>query len=197
MISIDFGWKVIEKADSCRETFKSKFIDLTNQTEAQVRLILTQDSQSQNLRCRLPRARDSVRHRALSFNASSCAHGWRCNRAQEASSGHRGFLLRNVDVLETGERILKSRRHLNGVHQHGQDGPVPHVGEPQFSFDVLRLNGSRREQDEEDVGTFDAADNLRLPTCAGLNSGPVDPYLVSSRFQTLGERSTSDASCLE
>ena len=29
MISIDFGWKVIEKADSCRETFKSKFIDLT------------------------------------------------------------------------------------------------------------------------------------------------------------------------
>lgn len=126
-----------------------------------------------------------------------CAHGWRRNRVQEASSGHRGFLLRNVNVFQTCERILQSRRHLNGAHQHGQDGPVPYVGEPQFSFDVHRFNGSRREQDEEDVGTFDAADNLRLPACAGLNSGPVDPYLVSAASKHLAIGSTSDASCLE
>jgi hypothetical protein len=42
-ISIDFGLEVIEKENTCGETFKSKFIDLNHQAEAHDRLMVTLD----------------------------------------------------------------------------------------------------------------------------------------------------------
>jgi hypothetical protein len=55
-ISIDFGLEVIEKANTCREAFKSKFIDLTIKPRLKVRLILTLDRPS----CKIPSLKSPI-----------------------------------------------------------------------------------------------------------------------------------------
>src|ERR1700728_1976539 len=67
------GWKLLKKANSCGETFKLKFINVTIKPKVKFASSYRYTDRSarfavSNLRCRLPRARDSVRHKAVSFN---------------------------------------------------------------------------------------------------------------------------------